>query len=120
MDQKAKFRHTGGYFCMGKALRISLFYPLGEPFGDFYEKLAAHCREWAEKEFSDHAGAVLTYRFCAHATASENGIHTVACDFRLSERGRGTVARNNFTHLWRADGCIVKEGNTFLGKLHKK
>ena len=120
MDQKAKFRHTGEYFCIGKAFRGSFLYPEGEPFGDFYKKLAECCREWAKNDFLDYSGAMMTYRFCACASVTAEGLLSVNCEFVLSVRGNGTVKRNKFTHLWREDGCIVKVNDAFLDKLHKK
>ena len=120
MEQKVNFRHRGEYFCIGKAFRGSFFYPEGEPFGDFYKRLAEHCREWAQNAFSDYSGVMITYRFCARASVVPEGPASVACEFKLSARGSGTVQKNNFIHLWREDGCIVKDGHSFLDKVHKK
>jgi hypothetical protein len=103
-----EFRYTGGYFCVGSAFRGLLRYPVGGAFGDFYEKVAKACREWAEREYPEYSGRMLTYRFAACVTDNLDGRVTVLCEFALSEKGIGTVARNVFSHAWGKNGKLCR------------
>ncbi|MBQ8388456.1 MAG: hypothetical protein IJX46_05995 [Clostridia bacterium] len=105
-----EFRYTGGYFCVGTAFRGLFRYPVGGAFGDFYENVAAACREWAEREYSEYTGRMLTYRFSARVTDNDDDGAAVFCEFVLSEKGSGSVARNTFAHRWSMNGRVAREG----------
>lgn len=108
-----EFRYTGGYFCVGTSFRGLFRYPVGGVFGDFYERVAEVCREWAEREYAEYRGRTLTYRFSARAETSDDGETLVGCEFLLSERGVGRIAQNAFSHKWCDDGKMKRIG---LGK----
>ena len=113
-----EYRSECALFRFGK-IKAQFRYPVGEPFGNFYEELAEKCKIWAEREYSDYRGKGIRYRFSAKIE-EQGDIVPVILSVRLYEKGIGKTAEMNFAHNWLANGRMLPVFEAIDKKTRKK